>query len=211
MLDEAPEDVTGWKTQHIIAGLPLKGRVVRDPAVALWLRDIHRSKRWDALTRTRVAHGPLGAVREFRYLDIVDEISNEDLTQGPRTSVTDAFRRAAERIRTAVEGALKDDHKVLCGPLPVPLARRGMVLLRTGAQLVEEGRALGHCVAGYADHVTKGLCWILAIRDRRGRSTVELDRSLQVRQHHGAQNRLPPKFHVWLLQAWMNRHQRKGR
>jgi len=132
----------------------------------------------------------------------LDEIRAEDLdTQRPeRTSVRDAFERAGQRAYKAWEREVERDPKGTQPLAPLPmwakrLPRYARLLLSSRA-LLEEGRAMAHCVGTYVPAVRQGKCLILSICLRaRGevlRSTAEIDpRSLAVHQHRGSGNAAP--------------------
>ncbi|MBX2796856.1 MAG: PcfJ domain-containing protein [Myxococcales bacterium] len=79
--------------------------------------------------------------------------------------------------------------------------------LRSLAELVEEGRALRHCVATYAGKVQRKASAIFGLRcDGQRRLTIEVSRrTLSVIQAKGSANRLPTKEERLVLEAWCRR------
>lgn len=137
----------------------------------------------------------------------LDEIRAEDLdAQRPeRTSVRDAFERAGLRAYRAWEREVERDPKGTQALAPSPtwakrLPRYARLLLSSRA-LLEEGRAMSHCVGTYVPAVRQGRCFILSIclraRVEPGgaialRSTAEIDpRTMVVHQHRGPGNATP--------------------
>ena len=88
------------------------------------------------------------------------------------------FERAFEADYTPEQMAAVVDY----GALPVEVVVDGhtFTALRSRQQIVEEGRAMHHCVATYADRVTGGRCWIYSIsRDGVRVATLELRRNVR--------------------------------
>lgn len=191
---DIPASVCAWITREV----PVDGHLPRDPQVARWLAHVHQRGSWSGMTR--VERHPDG--HALRRLDMIDEITPEDLDRGISTGVERAFDRAAERL-SKVDA---EDHRTICrnpfGRLP-----RAMAVLTSPAALAAEGKALGHCVGGYSRAVERGQCLILSIASWHGRSTVELRPGAQwtVAQHYGPHNGSAPRRHQQLLRAWLAR------
>ena len=84
-----------------------------------------------------------------------------------------------------------------------------IVQLTTAKELVEEGKALRHCVAGYAGRAAKGQCYIWSMRLETPDSgafermvTIELSRKRHIVQVRGLQNSLPDSLAIKILQIW---------
>ena len=82
--------------------------------------------------------------------------------------------------------------------------------LLSGADLVEEGRRLRHCVASYADSCARGACSIWSLERGRGAEegaerllTVEVDKNNTVVQARGLANRWPSEQELNVLNEWM--------
>lgn len=157
-------------------------------AVAQWLIAALRDPpRAEALRRPR-REILAGRAIEGAYLDRVDELRDRDL----RASIEVTYQRAARRLMASLERALRSRGEPICAVprwwVPVRCAR----LLRSGQDLVAEGRALGHCVATYADAVRSGDSVIVGLAVCGHRSTVEIaPREMRVRQHRGPRNQDP--------------------
>jgi hypothetical protein len=71
-------------------------------------------------------------------------------------------------------------------PDAVECAGLTFVALRTPAQILAEGAAMGHCVASYVDEVARGKCHIVAIRQgQRPLATLELSAKGRIVQVSG--------------------------
>lgn len=199
-LSTAPElTPTEWLTR-LLPGAPR----VRSTAVARWLLDVHRRGGWGQLTRERDIHGPAGRVVRRALIDVLDEIQDVDLAEGPKTHVDMAFERAAERLARAHEASNPDSDMLLAEP-PKWRLYRGMRVLVTPRMLASEGRALGHCVSGYGPAVAAGQCVILSLTVGGHRSTAELSRDGRVYQHRGPSNEEPHPVHQRVLRAFVER------
>jgi uncharacterized protein YjbI with pentapeptide repeats/phage tail protein X len=166
--------------------------VIRSWRVAKWLKHVKDRGGWGALVKERQVHGPGGQTATYRFIDKIDEIQDEDLVRGPRTSVDAVFEHASERLGAAWQEKALRDHRILRERLPegwdLPPAIRH---LNTPALLAEEGRDLEHCVGGYASAVEDGQSIILGVAAPGCRSTAELTPTGKVLQHTGPRNREP--------------------
>lgn len=84
--------------------------------------------------------------------------------------------------------------------------------LLSGQELIDNGRALKHCVASYAHSCARGACsiWSLEAREgdaRRGTPvlTVEVDSNRTVVQARGLANRRPSAQEKNVLETWMKK------
>lgn len=81
-----------------------------------------------------------------------------------------------------------------------------------GKTLVDEGRAMSHCVYAYARRIESGECsiWTVTLEDNTGhwrRLTIEVRPSLgQIVQARGRFNRLPEPRDTLALDAWATRN-----
>jgi hypothetical protein len=98
------------------------------------------------------------------------------------------------------------------GPRDRPAERTTWRLreLLSGADLIEEGRRLRHCVASYAESCTRGACSIWSLERRRGTEedaerllTVEVDKNNTIVQARGRANRWPTEQEKSVLGEWM--------
>jgi len=191
-------DIRRSVISFITRELPLKEFAPRDPVVARWLVNVRQRGAWGSLTK--IERHPDG--RAMCRMDVLDEITPEDLDRGITTGVERAFDNAAQRHSKIRE----DDAAVICrnpfGKLP-----RWMAVLTTPAALAAEGKTLSHCVGGYADQVRKGQCLIVSIASSHGRSTAEIRHGQEwsVAQHKGKRNLDAPKRHQQLLRAFLAR------
>jgi len=156
--------------------------------VVLWLVDRWRDPAQRAsLLRVRDTRGPHGEMISGSYLERIDELRDRDL----RPSVEDTYRRASMRLELAALRAMARAHAPLrAAPAwwrPIRCAR----ILLTAAELAAEGRDLEHCAALYAEYVRRGESYVVALRVREHRSTVELNPHGAVLQHRGLRNVSP--------------------
>jgi hypothetical protein len=84
--------------------------------------------------------------------------------------------------------------------------------LLSGQALIEEGRALNHCVATYAMSCFRGHCSIWSLeKEHKGKMskclTVEVDQDKIIVQARGKHNRLPDSNEMNLLQLWATRNE----
>lgn len=201
--DGAPE-VVRWLQEREVGRLTLPP--LRSVAVVRWLAAVHDRDAWGQLERPRVAYGPGGERVEWRPLDRLDEIQDEDLVEGPRTAVRTAFDRAAQRQGEAWAEKARQDHRVLSSlPPGWRPYRRIMRPLLTPAALEAEGRELSHCVGGYQSAVARGQSVILSLIVRGERSTAELTRDGQVLQHRGPHNGTPSDLSRTVLRRFVER------
>lgn len=191
--------LTGWLATRL--GCPI---IARSIAVTRWLGAAWADPpRRAALERQREAR-IAGQVVRGRYLDRVDELIPSDLPRGPASSVEETFARAGKRLAKALERSLQSKGEPLCAePKWWRLTRaRCARLIRTGPDLVAEGRAMRHCVATYATAVKTGKSVIIGLCVRGERSTVEVDpATCKVRQHKGRDNAEPPELCVRALRV----------
>jgi hypothetical protein len=185
--------------------------------VARWIVAVHRDPaRRAALYADRVARHN-GREYTYQFVSRLDEVREEDLPQGVRTGVVTAFENAARRFTESQLAQLREDHRVLC-PLPTWAAQlpRFARVLRTPAELAQEGDDLHHCVGTYSGFVASGESVIVALSVRGHRSTVELRGSglpdgRSVVQHRGAGNSAPHPVCERALRAvlrWIRRARR---
>jgi hypothetical protein len=99
----------------------------------------------------------------------------------------------------------------LCPTLTAPNGVQ-LVPLTTSAELAEEGRAMHHCVGGYAQQCLSGSSHIFSVRDAKGLrlSTlqfVQRDRSVSLGQNFAVANRAAPTLAAeasWWLNGQIN-------
>lgn len=81
--------------------------------------------------------------------------------------------------------------------------------LLSGQELVDEGRAMRHCVATYADSCVRGAYSIWSVTRQeaddtpRRALTVSVDSKGSVSEARGPRNSLPTKQEIGVLEAWM--------
>jgi hypothetical protein len=192
-----------------------KSSGVRDVAVARWiLACLGDPPRRQALLRESFERGPHGEMIHGVLASRVDEITSEDLPRGVATGVAVAFRSAAGRAWENWQREAETQHELLAtAPTwwrPIRCAR----LLQSAAELVAEGREMGHCVASYAPYVRQGRSVVvsIAVPECKNlfvgtlRSTVEIDRHCGlVMQHKGPVNDVPHELCAAALRVCLRR------
>ncbi|MFM7011722.1 MAG: PcfJ domain-containing protein [Betaproteobacteria bacterium] len=192
--------VNQWLARQLSTPMHRSVRVIR------WFARLQARGAWGPMERERVAHGPAGEQRKYRYVDILDEIQDIDV-HAFGEGVERVFERALERQLESFLEKLRTDHRVI-GAHPAWLSHlpRSIRLLDTPSKLVAEGDELGHCVGGYSRAVESGSVIILGVSTKNGRSTIELDvQSLEIYQHHAAKNADPHPRDAALAKAAVNR------
>ena len=192
-------DPMGWYAQRL--GVP----VHRSVKVMDWMSYLVKKGWWGEMekTRTQIIGGE---ERQFRAIDLLDEIQEEDILTG-KEGVAVVLRRASERNGEAFFQANKEDYRTLRHGLPTWAKKmpRWIKVLNTRSALANEGRDLKHCVGGYISAVETGKSIILSISSRHGRSTVECNDRMVIMQHRGVSNGVPPSRHDQLLRAFFNK------
>jgi len=199
------------------------GSGVRDIRVARWIcACLADPPRRQALLRESTERGPHGEWIRGVLASRVDEIEVEDLPCGSATGVAAAFRSAARRAWQRWQGEAETQHELLATPpewwTPIRCAR----LLGSAAELVAEGRQMGHCVGSYSIYVKRGISVVVSIvvPDCRPecsgeprasglgllRSTVEIERHTgKVLQHRGLGNGYAPDLCEKALRVCLKR------
>lgn len=97
-------------------------------------------------------------------------------------------------------------------------ARYRIVQLCTAEALWAEGRAMSHCVAGYAGRCAQGYSSIWSLRREEETPdafermiTIELDSQRRIVQVRGAHNRLPNEEEMRLIRIWEQKGLGKGK
>lgn len=189
------ENVNNYLTS-LLPELPYK---IHYREVLRWLMHQNEIGHWPILTKTRLIHGAYAGT----FLEYIDEIEPEDLTQGLRTGIYHAFANSAQRIAGSNPGS--DDvisHNVF-GELPY-----GVTLLDTTNKLNHEGKFMHHCVGSYHRRVSEGKSYIFAIRSYRQRSTLELVRDENgwvVNQLKSFRNSDVCERHQRLISLWLDK------
>lgn len=107
-------------------------------------------------------------------------------------------------------------HDTPAGPSGTPGDRLMMLQLRTGAELVAEGRAMHHCVATYQGACAEGGSSIWSLRRRKGNGlerllTIEVSDCGEVLQVRGFANRDPSPEEWQIVRCWMRDNRLRGR
>lgn len=203
MVYGAPSNLTVWRTLRIQSSVGVQG--IRSLTIAQWIDDVKRRGQWGLLLAPRRIPGPAGAAIEYRYIDRIDEIQEQDLTKGIQTPVRVAFDSAARRTVGASLEKLARDYRVLRQPPGAWRFSSRVTPLVTAASLVREGRELNPCVGGYASAVESGRSVILSIRVGSHRSTAEITTEGQVLQHRAQHNATPHRACQMALESFLRR------
>lgn len=184
-----------WITRYV----NLKTYVPRSKLIADWIayQDQKNKKIFD---EERTQHLPDGRAIKFTFVDIIDEIQDEDLNAGIKTNVIRAFQSASNRRSNDYLKKL-EQQQINFPPNPFKL-HPSMEYLNTPRKLSNEGNEMQHCVGGYAPLAIKGKIFIFAVKTEEGRSTVEVAADGSVRQHRGILNSRPPKKNQKIVDNW---------
>lgn len=197
LMDGAPA-MAPWLQARLIADERIPQ--LRSVHVVRWVAELLR-RGSQGLFRDRTIHGPAGQVLRVRLVDKIDEIQDEDLINGLKTSLDSAFERAGRRLSDA---QTSDD--VPLAPVPQwRVYRHGRWLLTANA-LRLEGKTMGHCVGGYTSSTRSRQSACLSLTIHGHRSTVEMSPEGIVFQHRGPWNKDPHPDLVRLLDAILKRN-----
>lgn len=179
------------------------------PEVAYWTIEVFRNpKKREVLEKERTMIGPHGEVLKYKYLSRLDEVKPCDLYNGEQSSVKKVFKRVAERVAKE-EIKILNRHKgiLLEDPDWYPGDSDEWKLLRTGGEIILEGKTLKHCVAQYIPYVKKGESIIVSIKSSEGSSasTIEFDSEGKVVQHYGFKNSEPMCYAKEVLNRLLNK------
>jgi hypothetical protein len=123
-------------------------------------------------------------VLRVRFIDRIDEVIDEDIVRGPKTSVDEVMRRAAERMTQEMFEHMKNQRVPLADPPKWWIDVPDFKILTTPAELVEEGKFMRHCVGAYSGYVKNKQSVIIAISKDKYRSTAEVDyNTMSILQH----------------------------
>jgi hypothetical protein len=184
-----------WITRYVKLGTYSP----RSKLIADWI--VYQDKTSKGIFSKEITqHLPDGREVKFKYTDILDEIQDGDLTAGVKTNVTRAFSRANERTQLSY---LTNNAHIKFADFPWTLLPE-MEYLDTPKKLADEGKKMDHCVGGYAPLAIRGEVFIVSIQTTAGRSTVEVDKVGNIRQHKGKFNAPPPNKNKDILDRWMH-------
>ena len=187
--------------------LPNRGAVESVP-VARWVAaSMANAPRRAALFTEHIERGPGGGEIHGRFIDRIDEIRAADLPNGPKTSVREAFSRAAARMYKEWEKDNENKEERLIAPPKWWKPVRYTKLLNTPGKLVKEGREMQHCVGTYTHAVRRGDSVIVSFNILGQRATVELSRDgKRVKQCYGAGNKPAPAICQRALRVLRTKH-----
>lgn len=200
----APRPIAWWLAGQL--GVPSHPSV----AVVRWLAWLKANpERWAAALAERTLYIE-GELRRYSLLDLLPLISEQDLASGPGRGVQAVLDRLAARLQWEQLAVLSKDTQPLA-PAPEWAGRlpRGVRLLRSNAELVQEGLEMYHCVGdgAYAKRIARGEIFVLSVRSWHGRSTVTLSPDLEILEMTGPANGEPPPRHIQLILAWLYREE----
>lgn len=167
----------------------------RSRIIAEWL--IHK-KEWKGWRQPiAVGYAPNGEMSYVEPAALLDEIYNEDLVSGIKTSPERVFRAVLAR-KSETEMARIAQENALFPKMPWTEIQ-GVRQIMTARELVEEGRRMYHCVGTYSERCRRAECFILRLPN----STAEILPDGSVYQHRGYNNSNPCKADRDLLTLWM--------
>jgi hypothetical protein len=177
---------------------------ITSPNVARWLLAANKRGGLGQLTRLRVQYGPQGQRMEFRFLDVLDEVHDVDLVNGPNTSIERAFEAASERGGDSYNKKFINNHRYISKHPNTWKLVDGARFVTTPSELVREGDEMRHCVGKYIVNVQEGYSAIVAMNLGGERSTFEVRLGDSVvTQHYGFNDKSPPRVCVEALEQMM--------
>lgn len=128
-----------------------------------------------AMTKERPVHLPEGVTAGYRYIDMVDEVREEDLVNGVNTAPDRVMRAAKERRELVIRAAYENVEFPEKG---VPYRNDDKLRwLKTSNSLKKEGEEMKHCVGSYVSACIDKKCWIYHFGDPAPQGvTVEINR-----------------------------------
>ena len=116
------------------------------------------------MTKHRIVHGPAGQTRTFRYVDILDEVKPEDLVNGIKTKPDKVFERSAKRIELEMKSKMGETVDLPKSPWK---NNKEVVQIKDSKSLMEEGKKMNNCVAGYLSACLKEKSYIFHVNKMR--------------------------------------------
>lgn len=161
--------------------------------------------RTEAMTKERVVFGPAGQSSSYTFLDIIQEIEEEDLTEGIKTSVEKAFSRAAERMTLRKREEMGENVTLPDCPLgdwDAPQIKQ----IKSSQGLRKEGEEMSHCVGSYFDACYDGRTYIYTLTAEPERVTLEIykkEGEWVLGQAMGKSNSTPSSYAMALIEKAM--------
>lgn len=147
-------------------------RSVHHGQVAVWFfaKYAQNSEKWEQI---RIIHGPAGETRQYRYIDMLDEIAFQDLVNGLRTSVDTVLEASARRLEALYLAEMGENLE-----LPILKEVKETMIIKqiiNSNDLKEEGKVQSNCVGGYIKSCLQQRSYIYTTGDRlEDRITIEL-------------------------------------
>jgi len=177
---------------------------VKSPLLARWLLAAEKRGGLGQLTRVRVQYGPRGQRMEFRFVDVIDHVTEADLVNGPNTTIEDAFQSASNRGGEEYARRFEEDFRSIGKEPAVWKLIPGARYLKTPSALVNEGREMKHCAGTYIRNVEEGYSAVVAMNLNGARSTFEVRiEDNVVTQHMGLNDKRPPQVCIEALEGMM--------
>lgn len=154
-----------------------------------------------ALLKERIVYGPEGRTRTFRYIDIIDEITKDDLINGIKTKPDTAFENAARRKEAELQ---KEMGINICLPKSPWKDSNQVHQIKTSDKLKEEGHIMNNCVAGYFKACQAKRCYIYHVDGRNCSATMEISPAGEIFQLYEAGNKPARKELVEQVNLWAN-------
>ena len=164
------------------------------------------SNKWTdkSLFKERTVFGPAGAERQFRFVDIIDEIHDDDVTT-VKTSPEVVFENAARRREEEIKLRMKELVQFEKAPFKIELP---LVQIMNSHDLIVEGETMDHCVGGYWHACKRGTTVICKGTANSVRFTVEISNQngdWGIYQVKGHRNGHPGDEAIQFVQNWANK------
>ena len=217
---QGEEDVTPRAIRDFYVNKNITNKSLRDVVrssdtsknILDWVAQNQNSSQFE---KPRVAYGAAGQQREYTWLELLDKVQEEDLINGPKTSVPKVFERVQDRIsqnlKEQIEERAKTSNRKFSIPSYLSKETDNVKILKDELSLIEEGNALDHCVGGYGDSCSDinpktGLPKSLIVST--GKTTAELNPlnqggKISAYQIRGKGNAQPPKEELQLIRDYV--------
>ena len=172
--------------------------------LVLWLKDKIASA-FNTMDKIRIVHGPAGQTKEFKYLDILDEITPADLINGIKTKPDKVFEAAAKRKEQQLKTEMGEDVKLPKAPWK---DTREVKQLLHSDDLKMESKIMDNCVKGYtrACIAEKTYIYHVGISDYKSGATMEVTPDKKILQLYEAGNQSARKQLVDMMEDWIKKN-----
>lgn len=168
----------------------------RDYLIYIWLYKNMDKRNIEYINKIRVQYGPAGSKYYYTFAQFLDELINDDFTNGVKTSFKRVFENFQERKMEQIQNKLQEYEKSLklFPDSPYKLLPK-IEYINNNNKLKVEGERMEHCVGGFGPACEKGDTFIYKLPN----STAEVNKYGRVIQHRGINNSEPPLEDIGLF------------